>query len=394
MPAGGGDYQFEAVPPKTAVVTEAPQPIERVAGRQLQWITFFDTVEGEQTIPNPELYQLILNEDGTLNVTADCKGTEGTYTVDGNSIEMMLGPVTLQICSEESLADQYLGYLTNARIFFNQDGDVFFDLFADGGTMQFTDVDSTSEGEETEAPASEVESGTEEVSDATIALSLQGLADSYSWEVVPATPASPGPGGIGNPPYVVVTFNDATVTETLETNAPRITIYPVEAYINVAGESAAAQVDLLNELVALGDGITPDPETAMPLLPPPGSLMDRWVQYLKLGFTQGDGLRYISDSPYRQQVGVWANDTTGYYYQALTEDGRFYISLFWPVSTDTLPNTADEADEGAKAEATNPETNAAYQEAMRASLNELSASDWTPNLDDLDALAASIEFQP
>jgi putative lipoprotein len=392
MPAGGGDYLFEAVPSKTAVVSDAAQPIERVIGRQLQWITFFDTVEGEQTIPNPELYQLLLNEDGTVNVTADCKSTNGTYTVDGSSIMLELGPVTLQICSEESLSDQYLSNLTNVRIFFNQDGDVFFDLFADGGTMQFTDVDGM--GDEAEAPASETENGTEAVADATIDLSLQGLADSYSWEVVPAVPASPGPGGIGSPAYAVVIFNDATITETLETNAPRIAIYPVESYINAAGDSVAAQVDQLNELLALADGVTPEPETAMPLLPPPSSFMDRWVQYLKLGFTQGDGVRYLSDSPYRQQIGVWANDTTGYYYQALTEDGRFYVSLFWPVSTDLLPPTADEAAEDVKAQATNPETNAVYQESIRSTLNELSASGWSPDLDRLDALAASIEFTP
>lgn len=392
MPAGGGDYLFDTVPPQAAIATESPGPIERVVGRQLQWITFFDTVAGEQTIDNPELYQLILNEDDTLNVTADCKATDGTYTVEGSSIEMELGPVTMQICSEESLADQYLSYLTAVRIFFNRDGDVYFDLMADGGTMQFADVDGMND--EAEAPVSEADSSAEEVSDATIDIDLQGLADSYSWEVIPGYPASPGPGGIGSSAYVFVTFNDATVTETMETNAPRITIYPVEAYINVAGEPVAAQVDQLNELLALADGVTPEPETVMPLIPPPGSLMDRWVQYLKLGYTQGDGVRYISDSPFRQQYGVWANDTTGYYYQALTEDGKFYISMFWPVSTDSLPNSADEADEGAKAEASNPETSAAYQEAIRMTLNELSASDWTPNLDDLDALAASIEFQP
>ncbi len=518
MPAGGGDYVFEAVPSKAAIVTEPPQPIERVAGRQLQWITFFDTVEGEQTIDNPELYQLLLNEDGTLNVTADCKATEGTYTVDGSNIEMALGPVTLQICSEESLADQYLGYLNNVRIFFNQDGDVFFDLMADGGTMRFADavadkgnvdaglpeellntawqwigftdpssgpleipnpenyllhlqadgrflvkadcnngsgvytVDGSSISfvlgpltraycgdeswdarflqnleasalwftesgdlyfdliydsgtmqftpsaenmvEETEAPASESSTASEEVPPDAFQLDLQGLADSFTWEVVPGYPPSLGPGGMGSSAYVVILFDGATLTKTLETNGPRIYIYPIEAYINVAGQSVANQLDQLNSLLELGEGVTPEPDTAMPLLPPPGSFMDRWVQYLKLPFTQGEGVRYISDSPYRQQIGVWANDTTGYYYQALTENGSFYVSMFWPISTDSLPNTADEADEGTKAEATNPETNAAYQEAIRQTLNDLPTSDWTPDLGKLDALAASIQFQP
>jgi len=519
MPAGGGEYVFDAVPPQPAIVVESPQPIERVVGRQLQWITFFDTVEGELTIGNPELYQMMLNEDGTVNVLADCKQTEGTYTVDGSNIVIELGPVTMQICSEESLADQYLGYLTAVRIFFNQDGDVFFDLMADGGTMQFADAASSdsgsadaglpeellnttwqwvgfsdpatgpleipnpenylldlqvdgsflvkadcnngsgvytvdgssisfvlgpftraycgddsldtqylqyleaaaiwftesgdlyfdlkydsgtmqfspatvSLGEEAETPNSESSAASEEVPADAFQIDLQGLADFYTWEVVPGYPPSPGPGGIGSSAHVAILFNGATLTETQMNNGPVIYIYPTEAYINVAGQSVGAQVEQLVTLLELADGVTPEPDTWMPLLPPPGSLMDRWVQYLKLDFTQGQGVRYVSDSPYRQQMGVWANNTTGYYYQALTEDGSFYISLFWPVSTDSLPNTADEADEGAKAEATNPETNAAYQEAIRTTLNDLSASDWDPSLDDLDALAASIQFQP
>ena len=519
MPAGGGDYVFKAVPPQPAIVTESPQPIERVVGRQLQWITFFDTVEGEQTIDNPELYQMVLNEDGTVNVVADCKQTEGTYTTDGSSIQIELGPVTQQICSEESLADQYLMYLSNVAIFFNRDGDVYFDLFADGGTMQFTDVGGSESGnadaglpedllnttwqwvgftdpangpleipnpenflldlqedgsfllkadcnngsgvytvdgssisfvlgpltrafcgddsldtqflqyleaaaiwftesgdlyfdlkfdsgtmqfspadtsmvDEAEVPSSEESTASEEVPADAFQLDLQGLADFYTWEVVPGYPPSPGPGGIGSSAYVAILFDGATLAETQSSNLPVIYIYPTEAYINVAGDSVAAQVDLLASLLELGDGVTPEPETAMPLLPPPGSYMDRWVQYLKLPFTQGEGVRYVSDSPYRQQIGVWANDTTGYYYQALTEDGSFYVSMFWPVATDALPNTAEEADEGTKAQATNPETNAVYQESIRQTLNDLSASDWSPDLERLDALAASIQFQP
>jgi hypothetical protein len=223
---------------------------------------------------------------------------------------------------------------------------------------------------------------------------LQGLADSFSWEIVEGTPPSAGPGGIGSPAYMMVTFDGATLTETLETNGPRITIYPVEAYTTIAGERVFAQVAQLNDLLVLAEGETPEPETWMPLLPPVGSLMDRWVQYLKLPFTQGEGIRYISDSPYRQQIGVWANDTTDYYYQALSDDGRFYISMIWPVSTESLPNTADEAPEDVKAQATNPDSAAVYQESIRTALNGLSAADWTPDLDKLDALAASIQFQP
>ncbi|MFO7678972.1 MAG: META domain-containing protein [Chloroflexota bacterium] len=507
MPAGGGDYVFVAEPPKSAVAVEAPGPVERAVGRQLQWISFADAVNGEQPIAEPGRYQLLLNEDGTANIQADCNSVIASYTAEGSSITFTLGPSTLVACPEDSLADQYLQSLTAVRILFNQDGDVFFDLEADSGTMRFADVGGglpqdvldttwqwvgfsnpatgpedipnpenyllqleadgrfliqadcnsgsgiysveggsisfvlgpltrafcgeasldaqflqyleaaviwfTQDGDlyfdlkfdsgtmqfapgeslvSAAAPASESSADSTEVPADAMVINVQGLANSYDWEVIPGAPAAPG--SVGNPAYVAVTFNGATITDTLNANGPRIYVYPTEAYINVAGDSVAAQIDLLSELVVLGAGVTPDAATAMPLLPPPGSLMDRWVQYLKLPFTQGQGIRYVSDSPYRQALGAWANDTTGYYYQALTEDGRFYISLFWPVSTAALPNTSAEAPEDVTARAANPETNAAYQESIRAALNELAPADWAPNLSALDALAASIRFQP
>jgi uncharacterized lipoprotein YbaY/heat shock protein HslJ len=146
MPAGGGEYLFAAVPPQAALAAEAPGPVERVVGRQLQWVSFSDPVNGSQDIPEPERYQLLLNEDGTVNVQADCNMVQGTYTADGGSITFAFGPSTLAACPEDSLADQYMQYLTAVRILFNRDGDVFFDLEADGGTMRFTDAAGSDSG--------------------------------------------------------------------------------------------------------------------------------------------------------------------------------------------------------------------------------------------------------
>ncbi len=399
MPAGGGDYLFAAVPPKTAVVTDGSQmagaetglPAEFI-GVPWQWVGFSDAKDGAQTVPNPENYLLQLEADGRFLIQADCNSGSGVYSVEGSSISLVLGPLTRAFCGEESLDAQYLQYLEAAAIWFTQEDDLYFDLKFDSGTMQFAPADAAEMG--AEAPTSESSSADTAVPADAIQINMQGLATTYSWEVVPGVPAAPGPGGIGSPAYIIVTFDGATITETVDSNGPRIAIYPTEAYINVAGDSVAVQVDQLNSLLALPAGVTPEPETAMPLLPPPGSLMDRWVQYLNVPFTQGQGIRYISDSPYRQALEVWANDTTGYYYQALTADGRFYISLFWPVSTTALPDTAEEAAEDVKAQATDPETNAAYQASIRELLNGLSAADWSPTLNNLDALAASIQFQP
>jgi heat shock protein HslJ len=173
-------------------------------------------------------------------------------------------------------------------------------------------------------------------------------------------------------------------------------IFPKQAYINLYEASGSTivseQVTRLEQLVAAAEGRQELPASPMPLLPPPNSFMDRWVQFQDLNFQVGEGVRYVSDSPFRQDLGAWTNDTTGYYYQGLTSDGVFYVSLFWPIATEALPNTAEEVPEDVQTEAQNPDTNAAYQQQTKDTLNALAAGDWNPDLAQLDALVASLTF--
>ena len=511
MPAGGGDYIFKANPSNFATVNEAPAPITRAYGKTWQWTQFNDPVNGEQPIPEPERYQMVLNEDGTVNIKADCNQVNGTYTTDGSSIAITFGPSTAAACADDSLADQFIQHLsaaaivffqdesmyidtvadsgtmkfdeassstaeaeaagildtvwqwTNftdpangpqeindpsryqmqlladgtiqiqadcnngsgtfsvegqsitimlgpmttaacpddsvadefiknleaAAIWFTQEGDLFFDLKFDSGTMRFAIADeNASTGDDTAVSEETNEETTESLQEETVSISLQGLAQSFEWEVQPGYPPSPGPGGIGMSPHILVTFDGEDPAEVLANNGRRLYIFPIENYQTIAGDPVYAQVDQLTLLIDTGVGADP-----MPLLPPPSSYMDRWAQYANLDFTQGTGVRYVSDSPFRQQIGVWANDTTQYFYQGLTDDGRFYLSLWWPISTETLPDTAEDAPEDVKEAATNPDTNADYKAATIEELNELTDADFDPSLSRLDALVASIRLQ-
>ena len=105
-----------------------------------QWVSFTNPVE-QYEVENPEKYQLIFGEDASLVVMADCNVVVGTYTTDGQSIKIELGPSTLAACPEDSRSDEFLKYLPNAAIYFFQDGDLLIDLFADGGTLKFSAYD-------------------------------------------------------------------------------------------------------------------------------------------------------------------------------------------------------------------------------------------------------------
>ena len=85
----------------------------------------------------PANYTLQFADDGMVSIQADCNQVQGSYTVDGSSISIVLGPSTMAVCGPQSLSDQFLTQLGGAAIYFFQNGSLFIDLFADSGTMQF-----------------------------------------------------------------------------------------------------------------------------------------------------------------------------------------------------------------------------------------------------------------
>ena len=89
-------------------------------------------------VDQPENYTLHFLEDGTVQIKADCNNGSGKYTVDGSSIQIEVGAMTLAACPPESRSDDFIKYLGSAAIYFFQDGNLYIDLMADGGTMAFT----------------------------------------------------------------------------------------------------------------------------------------------------------------------------------------------------------------------------------------------------------------
>lgn len=66
--------------------------------------------------PDPSLYTIEFNADGSLGIRADCNRGGGTYTLDYAQITIRVGPATLIACPPGSLGDQFLGQLADAAI--------------------------------------------------------------------------------------------------------------------------------------------------------------------------------------------------------------------------------------------------------------------------------------
>lgn len=82
-----------------------------ITGVEWHWLTTSNRSTNETiTVPNPENYTIVFNEDGTLSGKADCNNFNGTYSQESGFV-ITLGATTMAACGEDSLDQQYLGTL-------------------------------------------------------------------------------------------------------------------------------------------------------------------------------------------------------------------------------------------------------------------------------------------
>ena len=114
-------WQWETLKVTTGFDNEAQRPIQETT-----------------TIPDPENYTLLLQEDGSFSGQADCNQISGTYSTDGG-YTFSLGPATLAACGDDSFDQQYL-QLLDSVVAGGPDGAGGFALETAGGSerMEFS----------------------------------------------------------------------------------------------------------------------------------------------------------------------------------------------------------------------------------------------------------------
>ena len=140
--------------PTTAPVETASVDVGALTANPWQWVAFTNPME-QYDVENPQNYLLTFNDDGTANIVADCNNAIGSYTTDGSSISIEMGPMTMAACPEGSRSDDFVKYLGSAAIYFFKDGHLFIDLMADGGTMEFAPADADAMADDGEGAAGE-----------------------------------------------------------------------------------------------------------------------------------------------------------------------------------------------------------------------------------------------
>ncbi|MEZ4707572.1 MAG: META domain-containing protein [Caldilineaceae bacterium] len=110
---------------------------DSLTGVTWQWVGLTDPMQ-QVAIGAPDKYTLTFLNDGSLQIQADCNQATASYTAtDDGSLTVTPGVTTLALCGPESRGEELIQKLGFAARYFFQDGHLFIDMMADGGTLEF-----------------------------------------------------------------------------------------------------------------------------------------------------------------------------------------------------------------------------------------------------------------
>ena len=132
--------------PTVAPVTTVPptanvEVLQGLTGTTWTWVGFTGPSE-QVAVEAPMNYSLVFQEYGNVTISADCNNAQGSYQADGQSLQIEVGAMTAMMCPPGSHSDEFINYLGSAATYSLQDGNLYIDLMADGGTLVFAPSES------------------------------------------------------------------------------------------------------------------------------------------------------------------------------------------------------------------------------------------------------------
>ena len=219
------------------------------------------------------------------------------------------------------------------------------------------------------------------------------LVEGISAETIPASEGSPSRGSLSNmqPAHTVIRLFGYPEMDTLY--VPQISIYPVDTYARLSQE-AKKQIEDLQSLLSKRPHqeqmSTKDP---LPYLPYQHAVQVLHARPEFFTFRNGEGLRYLTQ--YVQDASPIVNRFLFYTFQGLTDDGKYYVSVVFPVHNDALPKDIPEAQtqgfDGSRY-MFDQDSYEEYLAKMQEDINRLGDASFAPNLTELDALVQSIDL--
>jgi len=219
-------------------------------------------------------------------------------------------------------------------------------------------------------------------------LTINGLASKARAEIVPGRPHVRSPlEWNGWPEHMRVVFDDdAPPNDNFDPRQRQLLVLPLASYRALFRSADAEAFDAaLRDLQALLAAQPTRFEQDMLLLPASGLSQAIWAQVRYLSFEGGRGVRFVTRLA--TELGLLTAGSLTYTFQGLTEDGRYYIAAYFPITTTLLPSKPAEVDKPTR-ELFRRDYRA-YAEGIAQQLDAHPES-FTPALRVLDGLIASL----
>ena len=137
LDADAGTVVFRAAGSGATTEGGATAPAATLTGTTWQWAETM-TPSTATAIADPTRYTITFNDDGTVNIKADCNVVLGTYTTAGDvGLTITLGPSTLAACPEDSQATEFLAGLGAAANYSFDGADLVIGQSGNAGNLHF-----------------------------------------------------------------------------------------------------------------------------------------------------------------------------------------------------------------------------------------------------------------
>ena len=207
-------------------------------------------------------------------------------------------------------------------------------------------------------------------------------------KMAPAVPKTSEPGfGGAAPAHVLFTFGQNQQPYSLSPRDAQLRIFPVEAYRGTDPALARVIDDLKAMLAQQPVEFTSD----IPVLPLINAAQIFRAQVRYLPFRNGMGVRFVT--AYVDELTPITNENLVYIFQGLTIDGKFYVSLFYPLAAKALPDNAGYTLAAQDIDAFIKDFDRYLIDAVNT-VERQPANQFTPDLSVLDNLVSSLQVAP
>lgn len=227
---------------------------------------------------------------------------------------------------------------------------------------------------------------------AQVSFRYKGLATHVHGMVRPAIPNNPDepPYLNGMPGHLRFSFDTDSPSLWFSPNERQLYIFPIEKFQTVfQGEYLDELNRHIHTLQTLLSSRPQRIEEKILIFPTIEASQDLRVQVKYLDFSNGDGIRFIAH--YGFEVAPFTNENLFYAFQGVTNNKRYYVAFYYPVSASVLPDTYKDTNIADDYEAF-AERYETYRRETIETLEQLVSKSYTPILDQLDAMLESLQI--